>query len=242
MGGLFGANRLGSTSLTELAVFGNRSGIAAARNAKNNFSDNSREFFKPYIKEYTNLFGRKGSISSNSLREILQKESWKKIGPVRTEEGIEGMDSLINDIESKLINIAIPSYAVWNQSFIDYLELKNMLFSAKERDGSIGGHVRLDGKNISAFSKPYSTVVYKEKNNYSTKRLNRDRTPIKDLIYYKILEKKRLIEAKILSLLPNNIKDKKLEKKYKDIMKASGKAPEIMPGGTEGAIGETTSL
>ena len=31
------------------------------------------------------------------------------------------------------------------------------------------------------------------------------------------------------------------KKKYKDIMSASGKAPEIMPGGTEGAIGETTS-
>ena len=42
-------------------------------------------------------------------------------------------------------------------------------------------------------------------------------------------------------MLPKNIKDKKLEKKYKDIMSASGKAPEIMPGGTEGAIGETTS-
>ena len=42
-------------------------------------------------------------------------------------------------------------------------------------------------------------------------------------------------------MLPKNIKDKKLEKKYKDIMSASGKAPEIMPGGTEGDIGETTS-
>ena len=52
---------------------------------------------------------------------------------------------------------------------------------------------------------------------------------------------KRLLEARFLSMLPKNIKDKKLEKKYKDIMSASGKAPEIMPGGTEGAIGETTS-
>ena len=59
--------------------------------------------------------------------------------------------------------------------------------------------------------------------------------------FYKILEKKRLLEARFLSMLPKNIKDKKLEKKYKDIMSASGKAPEIMPGGTEGAIGETTS-
>ena len=50
-----------------------------------------------------------------------------------------------------------------------------------------------------------------------------------------------MFEARILSVLPKSMKDKKLEKKYKDIMSASGKAPEIMPGGTDGAIGETTS-
>ena len=60
--------------------------------------------------------------------------------------------------------------------------------AAKERNGSIGGHVRLDKKNISAFSKPYSTVVSKDKNSYQVKRLDRDRTPIKNLIYYKFLD------------------------------------------------------
>jgi succinate dehydrogenase/fumarate reductase flavoprotein subunit len=249
MGGLFGANRLGSTSLTELAVFGNRSGVAAAKNAKNNPSEVNNKLFDPYIKEYTTLFGRNGSISSNSLKEILQKESWQKIGPVRTAKGIEGMEKVIKDIESKLINVSIPNYSIWNQAFLDYVELKNMIYSAKliglaakERNGSIGGHVRLDAKNISAFSKPYSTLVSKDKNSYMVKRLDRERTPIKNLIYYKFLEKKRLLEAKIFSMLPNSIKDKKLEKRYKSIMSASSHAPEIMPGGRDGAIGETTSV
>ena len=248
MGGLFGANRLGSTSLTELAVFGARSGIAAAKYALNNKFKVNHSTFDQYINEYSKLFGQKGSISSNSLRELLQKESWKNIGPVRTAKGIDDMENLIKDIKSKLITISIPNYFVWNQAFIDYIELKNMLFSAqliglaaKERNGSIGGHVRLDAKNISIFSKPYSTLVNKTDNNYLVKKLDRNRTPIKNLIYYKILEKKRLLEARILSVLPRNMKDKKLEKKYKDIMSASGKAPEIMPGGTDGAIGETTS-
>ena len=248
MGGLFGANRLGSTSLTELAVFGNRSGIAAAKHALNNKFKVSQVTFDKYINEYSKLFGQKGTISSNSLREMLQKESWKNIGPVRTAKGIEKMENLIKDIKSKLTNISIPNYFLWNQAFLDYVELKNMLFSAqliglaaKERKGSIGGHVRLDAKNISIFSKPYSTVVNKNNNGYLVKKLNRTRTPLKNLIYYKILEKKRLFEARILSVLPKSMKDKKLEKKYKDIMSASGKAPEIMPGGTDGAIGETTS-
>ena len=248
MGGLFGANRLGSTSLTELAVFGNRSGIAAAKHALNNKFKVSQVTFDKYINEYSKLFGQKGTISSNSLREMLQKESWKNIGPVRTAKGIEKMENLIKDIKSKLTNISIPNYFLWNQACLDYVELKNMLFSAqllgleaKERSGSIGGHVRLDAKNISIFSKPYSTVVNKNNNSYLVKKLNRTRTPLKNLIYYKILEKKRLFEARILSVLPKSMKDKKLEKKYKDIMSASGKAPEIMPGGTDGAIGETTS-
>ena len=249
MGGLFGANRLGSTSLTELAVFGNRSGIAAARNAKSSTSEVNNKNFDPQIKEYTKLFGRKGSISSNSLKEKLQKESWKKIGPVRTAQGINDIDKVIKEIELKLINVSIPKYSIWNQAFLDYVELKNMICSAKliglaakERNGSIGGHVRLDKKNISAFSKPYSTVVSKDKNSYQVKRLDRDRTPIKNLIYYKFLEKKRLLEAKIFSMLPNSIKDKKLENRYKSMMSANNKVPEIMPGGREGAIGETTSV
>ena len=249
MGGLFGANRLGSTSLTELAVFGNRSGVAAARNAKNNTSKANNKIFDPYINEYTNLFGRNGSISSISLKEMLQKESWRKIGPVRTAKGIEDIEKIIKGIESKLINVTIPNYYIWNQAFLDYVELKNMIYSAKliglaakERNGSIGGHVRLDEKNISAFSKPYSTVVSKNKNIYLIKRLDRDRTPIKNLIYYKFLEKKRLLEAKIFSMLPNGIKDKMLENRYKSMMSASNKIPEIMPGGRDGAIGETTSI
>ena len=248
MGGLFGANRLGSTSLTELAVFGNRSGVAAARNAKNNTAKANNKIFDPYINEYTNLFGRNGSISSISLKEMLQKESWRKIGPVRTAKGIEDIEKIIKGIESKLINVTIPNYYIWNQAFLDYVELKNMIYSAKliglaakERNGSIGGHVRLDEKNISAFSKPYSTVVSKNKNIYLIKRLDRDRTPIKNLIYYKFLEKKRLLESKIFSMLPNGIKDKMLENRYKSMMSASNKAPEIMPGGRDGAIGETTS-
>ena len=248
MGGLFGANRLGSTSLTELAVFGSRAGVAAAKNSLNNSFKVNKKLFESYINEYSSLFGQKGSIASNILRDDIQKESWKKIGPVRTAKGIKEMEDKIKEIETKLNDISIPNYFIWNQAFMDFVELKNMICSAKliglaakERNGSIGGHVRLDAKNISIFSRPYSTVVHKNNNTYLVKKLNRTRTPLKNLIYYKILEKKRLLEARFLSMLPKNIKDKKLEKKYKDIMSASGKAPEIMPGGAEGAIGETTS-
>ena len=158
MGGLFGANRLGSTSLTELAVFGSRAGVAAAKNSLNNSFKVNKKLFDSYINEYSSLFGQKGSIASNILRDDIQKESWKKIGPVRTAKGIKEMEDKIKEIETKLNDISIPNYFIWNQAFMDFVELKNMICSAKliglaakERNGSIGGHVRLDAKNISIF-------------------------------------------------------------------------------------------
>ena len=114
---------------------------------------------------------------------------------------------------------------------------KAISLAARKRDGSIGGHVRLDGKNISIFSQPYSTVVRKESNTtFLVDKLHRKRTPIKELVRYKILEFKRLMEAKILLMLPKSIQDQKLEKRYKAIMSVNGKAPELMPGGDEAAI------
>ena len=247
MGGLFGANRLGSTSLTELAVFGTRSGRSAAKYALDIKFKVNKELFIPYITEYKAIFEQKGSVSATSLKNILQKESWSKIGPVRLLEGLNKIDALIADLEIKLKNVSIPNYTIWNQPFLDYMECKNMLYSAKaislaarKRDGSIGGHVRLDGKNISIFSQPYSTVVRKESNTtFLVDKLHRKRTPIKELVRYKILEFKRLMEAKILLMLPKSIQDQKLEKRYKAIMSVNGKAPELMPGGDEAAIGDS---
>ncbi|MBF86707.1 MAG: hypothetical protein CMJ14_01765 [Pelagibacterales bacterium] len=247
MGGLFGANRLGSTSLTELAVFGTRSGKSAAKYALNIKFKVNKELFIPYITEYKAIFEQKGGVSATSLKNILQKESWSKIGPVRLLEGLNKIDALIADLEIKLKNVSIPNYTIWNQPFLDYMECKNMLYSAKaislaarKRDGSIGGHVRLDGKNISIFSQPYSTVVRKESNTtFLVDKLHRKRTPIKELVRYKILEFKRLMEAKILLMLPKSIQDQKLEKRYKAIMSVNGKAPELMPGGDEAAIGDS---
>ena len=40
-------------------------------------------------------------------------------------------------------------------------------------------------------------------------------------------------------MLPKSIQDQKLEKRYKAIMSVNGKAPELMPGGDEAAIGDS---
>ena len=86
-------------------------------------------------------------------------------------------------------------------------------------------------------------MVNKDENNkLQVKRAERERTPLKSIISYKIEEFKRLFQSKILTLMPSKMRDQKLEKIYKKIMGAGGKAPEIMPGAVEGAVGESTKV
>ena len=245
MGGLFGANRLGSTSLTEGVVFGARAGRAAAalRNGATAISDAP---FKPLIDAVIKRFGQSGDIAAATLKLELQDASWHNIGPIRSVERLDEMERHLREWEAKLDQIAIPAFAIWNQSFIEFEELRNMITTAKlvacaarERDGSVGGHVRLDGKDISSFSRPYSTVLRQiSDGNIAVRRVMRTPTPLKRILTYKLQEKKRLMEARILRWLPRSIQDRTLMKRYQATMGASGSAPELMPGAPEGAIGE----
>ena len=251
MGGLFGANRLGSTSLTEGAVFGLRSGEAAAKNSiYNPLKLQSNDKFLKKISEIDNILVTKGKYSSSSIKKDIQKACWKNLGPIRDKKRLNKMRKLIELWKKKIKNIRIEDTLIWNQSFIEYIEVKNMidtaeimLFAAEERNGSIGGHVRIDCKNISMFSKPYSTVVnINNDKSFNVKRVYRNRTPLKRMLFYKLEEIKRLLEAKTIRFLPLSIKDKILEKKYKNIMENNDEMSSIYPGSPEAAIGEKTTL
>ena len=245
MGGLFGANRLGSTSLTEGVVFGSRAGQAAATLARENKIRIEDAAFDQSIDEVRKRFGQKGGVSVVTLRMNLQNKSWDCIGPIRTAEGLTKIDALIEETINKLDEINIPADPLWNQTFIDFIELRNMIDTARlvsaaaqERDGSLGGHVRLDCSTISVFAQPYSTIVSENSGNVVVSRKVRPRTPIKRLLQYKIQEGLKIFRAKCLRLMPTSMLDERLEQKYKSIMGSSGVAPEIMPGGAEGAVGE----
>lgn len=248
MGGLFGANRLGSTSLTEGAVFGARSGRAAAALAQGHEGVIDEAPFSAKIDAVKARFGQTGPEAAARLKLDLQKECWECIGPLRTADKLQKMDAMIEEWQSRLDAVAIPSYAVWNQAFIEFEELRNMLETAKlvsaaarERDGSLGGHVRLDCTEISPFSQPYSTVSRCGADGaVSVRRVARKATPVSRIISYKLQENWRKAQVKLLRMLPAGLQDKKLEARYRAIMGASGRAPEVIPGSTEGAIGEAT--
>lgn len=249
MGGVFGANRLGSTSLTENGVFGNRAGRAAAEWAREAKGGSDDALFADALRAVTKRFGQKGTIAAAKLKMELQKECWECIGPVRTADRVARMDRLIADWTRQLDDVAIPAYTTWNQAFIEYEELRNMLDTAKavsiaarERDASLGGHVRLDKGSLSAFAQPYSTVVRRRDDaSWQVERAVRERTPLKRIISYKAQDAWRKVQAKALRLMPMQVQDKILEKRYAAIMGASGAAPQVEPGGVDAAIGEATS-
>ena len=74
MGGVFGANRLGSTSLTEGAVFGRRAGEAAAERARTfGVEDIGDNAFAPVIDAIRSRFGQEGDCAAAPLSSICRK-------------------------------------------------------------------------------------------------------------------------------------------------------------------------
>ncbi|MEC8370729.1 MAG: FAD-binding protein [Pseudomonadota bacterium] len=247
MGGLFGANRLGSTSLAEVSVFGSRAARAATATAHAFEGRIDDAAFAPLIEATTKRFGQRGDVAAAALKLELQTDAWDAVGPARTEAGIAAFGGLIDRLTARLDDVAIPNYATFNQSFIEFEELRNLLETAKavaaaalERDASLGGHVRLDKGEISVFAEPYSTVVHRDADgHYCVRRVARPKTPLKQLLAYKAEEGWRRLRSKWFRYLPAGVKDKKLEARYQAIMGSpAGAAPEVEPGSDDAAVAE----
>ena len=70
------------------------------------------------------------------------------------------MQAYLEKLEKKSKNIFTTNEMLWNQDLIEKIELQNMILSAKaitlaslKRNHSLGGHVRLDGKEKKFFFK-----------------------------------------------------------------------------------------
>ena len=251
MGGLFGANRLGSTSLTEGAVFGQRAGKNAANHARNISGMNplNRKLFREKAKKVNSLIGQKGHLHASRIKLSVQKKCWENLGPIRDEARLNKTKLFISKTRKKLKNVKISNSTKWNQGLIEYLELENMIDTAElmaiaalERNGSLGGHVRADCPNISLFSKPYSTIVRFVNNGVNVTRLPRQQTEFKKLIKFKFEEQKKFLGAKILRLMPMILKDRVLEKRYKKIMNIQKPSITVQPGSVEAAFGDRKIL
>ena len=156
------------------------------------------------------------------------------------------MINFLIKLEKKVKDIYVPVDMVWNQQLIEKVELQNMILSAKavtyaalNRDFSLGGHVRLDGKRKKLFTKPFSTLVYLDSSNkINVDNIIREKTNIKTLLKYKTHELYRLYSAKLIRILPEPIRDRIIENKYKKILGSKASSIEIHAGSLEAAPAE----
>jgi fumarate reductase (CoM/CoB) subunit A len=151
-GGLFGADRLGSVSLTELFVFAK----VAAESALEKLAQSPQPALDPEVVEgrsqkRASLRGRSGPLSPLALKRRLQQTMWQKVGLLRDEDSLEAAIRELESLDRERAGARVPSSARWNSDWLDLLELESMIRlgeiiarSALERRESRGGHVRLD--------------------------------------------------------------------------------------------------
>ena len=118
MGGLFGSNRLGSTSLTEVAVFGYRAGKDAEYVKKNKNKIND-DHFEIHYQQFSQLFNNNGKLKAYNLKIDLQRKSWKYIGAARKKNDLLAMQSYLAELEEKLKDVLVKPDMFWNQQLIE---------------------------------------------------------------------------------------------------------------------------
>ncbi len=226
MGGVFGANRLGSTALSENVVFGIRAGHGAADIAKSS-APATDEALAPLLESYRDLFGQGEGAAPSALVRELQDACWEHIGPARTKAGLDAMLAKIADLRQRSAAAAVSEEAVWNQAFIDRVELASMLDTAEAvahaalaREDSLGAHVRLDGGETSLlWSRPWSAVVRRDADRgWAAVKSPRKGTPFADLLSYLYRDRKRKLALRLLRMLPLPWRDKVIEGRYRATM------------------------
>jgi fumarate reductase flavoprotein subunit len=154
--GLHGANRLGSNSLTELAVFGQLAGQQAAEHAKTIEHEKIAPLKKQaeaVIKRTEALLHSKGTEKMADIRQEMGDSMEEGVGIYRTEASMQKTIDKLAELKIRYKDIKIEDKSsVFNTEFLYAIELgylldtaEAMAHSAISRKESRGSHQRLDG-------------------------------------------------------------------------------------------------
>ncbi len=151
-----GANRLGTNSLTDLVVFGRRSGKHMAEYVKSAellpLPDDAAD---QAMADFEMLRKSNGSTKPYQLREAMQELMTEKVGVFRVQENMdEAVDELRDLIQRWETDLIVEDKGkIFNTDLLEAWELRNLLYlarvtarSAAERKESRGGHARDDFK------------------------------------------------------------------------------------------------
>jgi len=149
-GGVHGANRLVGNALTEAAVFGRIAGISAASYVRNYNSRHYdyKEEAKLFQDKLIDLTRRKNNnITINSIIKDVKSIMFQMAGLEKNKEGMTKGLRELNEIKSKLLNVACSNYS----EIIYFFEARNLVYtgeavllSSLQRKESRGAHYRTD--------------------------------------------------------------------------------------------------
>jgi succinate dehydrogenase / fumarate reductase, flavoprotein subunit len=167
--GLHGANRLGGNSLSDLLVFGKRSGEYAAKFAKENKAGIIDE---KKIAEITRWalepFEREKGDSPFDIQFALQEMMQQLVGIVRTESEMLRAKEHLRLMRQRADNVKVTGNREFNPGWHTALDLNNMLtiseaitMAALERKESRGAHFRDDYPDKDVKSSKFNLVIHK---------------------------------------------------------------------------------
>lgn len=176
-GGVMGANRLGSTSLTDIFVMGMVVGEEAARSAVESRSKEiKKSLINKEVEKIESLFGKKGTNRPIKIERELQKIMRENGGIVRDEPRLNYALNKIESMQEQMEHdVSISTIRRYNSELIDLTELKNMLILAKiivicarMRTESRGAHLRLDYPDKDDANWLKNIIVFKEDGEHKT--------------------------------------------------------------------------
>ncbi|MEO5704785.1 MAG: fumarate reductase/succinate dehydrogenase flavoprotein subunit [Candidatus Limnocylindrales bacterium] len=152
-GGMHGANRLGGNSLSDLLVFGARTGAGAAAHAKGRSE-------QPYVdpvqvseagRELAAPLERGQGEDPYALQRELQEMMGRLVGIYRIDADLNEAIGELAQLHARVPNLAVGGGRVFNPGWNLVFELRNLLVvseaitrSALQRTESRGAHSRLD--------------------------------------------------------------------------------------------------
>jgi succinate dehydrogenase / fumarate reductase flavoprotein subunit len=155
-GGMHGSNRLGGNSLSDLLVFGKRSGDAAAVYVSG-LGDSRPTVSDDDVRAAEKLalapFDGSGTGSENpyTILQELQQTMNDLVGIIRTREELEKSLGEIEKFKERAKNLLVEGHRQYNPGWHLAIDLRNMLLvseciarAALEREESRGGHTRED--------------------------------------------------------------------------------------------------
>ncbi len=152
-----GANRLGTNSTLECAVYGRRSGLKILEylRGESGFVDmpeDAADAAREEVEHLLSTAGSKGGVRPHLLRHRLQNTMQENVGVFRTEEKLKKQVEICHELRNEYKKVSIDDGGVYcNTDLIEAIELGHMLdysymiaHCALERTECRGAHWRTD--------------------------------------------------------------------------------------------------